>query len=73
MKLTPEEQEMLDGKHGKAARKSMEILTALGEIFDAECMVDVHGVQIVGSPTRTSAKQDWNSSTKWLKTERLKF
>ena len=48
MKLTPEEQDMLDGKHGKAAQKSMEILTTLGEIFDAECMVDVYGVQIAG-------------------------
>ena len=48
MKLTPEEQEMLDGKYGKAAKKSMEILTTLGDIFDAECMVDVVGVQIAG-------------------------
>jgi len=48
MKLTPEEQDMLDGKHGKAAQKSMEILTTLGEIFGAECMVDVYGVQIAG-------------------------
>ena len=48
MKLTSEEQDMLDGKYGKAAKKSMEILAALGEIFDAECMVDVVGVQIAG-------------------------
>jgi len=48
MKLTQEEQDMLDGKFGKAAKKSMEILTTLGEIFDAECMVEVHGVQIAG-------------------------
>ncbi|MDH5689324.1 MAG: aconitase X catalytic domain-containing protein, partial [Candidatus Bathyarchaeota archaeon] len=48
MKLAPEEQDMLNGKYGKAARKSMEILTALGEIFGAECMVDVSGVQIAG-------------------------
>ena len=48
MKLTSEEQEMLNGKHGKAAKKSMEILTTLGEIFDAEEMVDVVGVQIAG-------------------------
>jgi len=48
MKLTSEEQDMLDGKHGKAAQKSMEILTTLGEIFDAECMIDVYGVQIAG-------------------------
>jgi len=48
MKLTSEEQEMLDGKYGKAAKKSMEILVTLGEIFEAECMVDVYGVQIAG-------------------------
>ncbi len=48
MKLTPEEQDMLDGKHGKAVQKSMEILTALGEIFDAERMVEVSSVQIAG-------------------------
>ncbi len=48
MKLTQEEQDMLDGRYGKATKKSMEILTTLGEIFDAECMVDVHGVQIAG-------------------------
>jgi predicted aconitase len=48
MELTSEELDMLDGKYGKAAKKSMEILTTLGEIFDAECMVDVVGVQIAG-------------------------
>ncbi len=48
MKLEPEERDMLEGKHGKASRKSMEILTTLGEIFGAECMIDVYGVQIAG-------------------------
>jgi predicted aconitase len=48
MKLTSEEQDMLDGKYGKAAQKSMEILTTLGDIFEAESMVDVYGVQIAG-------------------------
>jgi len=48
MKLTSEEQDMLDGKHGKAAQKSMEILITLGDIFEAEYMVDVYGVQIAG-------------------------
>jgi predicted aconitase len=48
VKLTSEEQEMLEGKHGKAAQKSMEILTTLGEIFKAESMVKVYGVQIAG-------------------------
>jgi hypothetical protein len=45
---TSEEQDMLDGKYGKAAQKSMEILTTLGDIFEAECMVNVYGVQIAG-------------------------
>ncbi|MFX1418928.1 MAG: aconitase X [Promethearchaeota archaeon] len=48
MKLSSEEQDMLNGMYGKAASKSMEILTTLGEIFEAECMVDVYGVQIAG-------------------------
>ncbi|MFX1324524.1 MAG: aconitase X [Promethearchaeota archaeon] len=48
MELTAEEQEMLNGKHGKAAQKSMEILTTLGDIFGAESMIDVYGVQIAG-------------------------
>ncbi len=48
MKLTSEEQEMLEGKYGKAAKKSMEILTTLGEIFHSDYMVDVYGVQIAG-------------------------
>ncbi|MHA2180213.1 MAG: aconitase X [Promethearchaeota archaeon] len=48
MKLTSEEQDMLDGKYGKAAKKSMEILTTLGDIFDAENMINVVGIQIAG-------------------------
>ncbi|MFX0058970.1 MAG: aconitase X [Candidatus Hodarchaeota archaeon] len=48
MKLTSEEQDMLNGKYGRAAQKSMEILNILGEIFDAKRMVEVYGVQIAG-------------------------
>jgi predicted aconitase len=48
MKLSQEDQDMLQGKHGKAVQKSMEILTTLGEIFDAEDMSAIHGVQIAG-------------------------
>lgn len=48
MKLTSEEQDMLDGKFGKAAKKSMEILTTLGDIFDAENMINVVSIQIAG-------------------------
>ena len=48
MKLNQEEKDMLEGKFGKATQKSMEILTTLGEIFEAEDMIDVYGVQIAG-------------------------
>jgi len=48
LKLTNEEQDMLDGKYGNAAKKSMEILTTLGEIFETDSMVKVYGVQIAG-------------------------
>jgi hypothetical protein len=48
MELNQEEKDMLEGKFGKATQKSMEILTTLGEIFEAENMIDVYGVQIAG-------------------------
>lgn len=48
MKLASLEQEMLAGKHGMAAQKSMEILVALGEIYDAKRMIPVTSVQIAG-------------------------
>jgi predicted aconitase len=48
MNLTPIEQDMLTGQQGKAAQKAMEILTTLGEIFNAKRMVRVHSVQIAG-------------------------
>lgn len=48
MKLTAEEKEMLEGKQGKAMKKSMEILVALGEIYGAKRLIDVSSVQIAG-------------------------
>jgi phosphomecalonate degydratase large subunit len=48
MILTAEEQAILDGDLGRAARKSMEILVALGEIYEAERMLPVTSVQIAG-------------------------
>lgn len=48
MILTAQEKEMLSGKEGRAVQKSMEILTALGEIFGAEKLVPVNSVQIAG-------------------------
>jgi predicted aconitase len=48
MHLTHDEQAMLAGAHGKATRKAMEILVALGTIYGAERMTPVTSVQIAG-------------------------
>ena len=48
MELTPEEQEMAVGKHGKATQKAMEILITLGEIYGAKRLIDISSVQIAG-------------------------
>ena len=48
MELTPDEQNMLSGSQGRATRKAMEILSALGTIYAAERMVPVSSVQISG-------------------------
>ncbi len=48
MKLTKQEQRMLDGEEGYAVRKSMEILVALGDIFGAESLIKVGSVQVAG-------------------------
>lgn len=48
MQLTQLQQDMLDGKQGRATRKAMEILTALGSIYGADHMLPVTSVQISG-------------------------
>lgn len=48
MHLTKEEERMLNGEEGYAARKSMEILTALGDIYGADCLIKVGSVQVAG-------------------------
>ncbi|MEN6592134.1 MAG: aconitase X, partial [Methanobacterium sp.] len=53
MQLTPEEQDMYDGKYGIAVEKSMEILVALGDIYGAEKMVDITSAQIAGVSYKT--------------------
>lgn len=53
MHLTPDEQAMYDGKKGVAVEKSMEILVALGDIYEAERMVDITSAQIAGVSYKT--------------------
>lgn len=39
---------MLDGGHGRAAMKAMQIVTTLGEIFGAERLVEIESAQVAG-------------------------
>ena len=48
MYLTREEERMLGGEYGYAARKAMEILVALGKIYEAERMVEIKSAQVSG-------------------------
>jgi predicted aconitase len=48
MRLTPEEKAMLAGSKGQAAKKAMEIIVALGKIYEAEELVPVTSAQVAG-------------------------
>jgi predicted aconitase len=48
MRLTAEERSMLEGDHGPGVRKAMEIVLALGRIYDAQQLVPVSSVQVAG-------------------------
>ena len=48
MYLTKKENGMLNGENGYSVKKSMEILVALGEIYNAEKLIDVGSVQVSG-------------------------
>lgn len=48
MKLTSEEQRMLDGGHGPAVQKAMEILVGLATVYGAERMIPITSAQIAG-------------------------
>jgi len=48
MRLTDEERSMLQGDRGKGVRKAMEIVVALGTIYDANDLVPVSHVQVSG-------------------------
>ena len=48
MRLTAEEEAMLAGAQGQAVRKAMEIVVALGKIYEAEELAPVASVQVAG-------------------------
>ena len=53
MQLTPEEQAMLAGKEGKAKRKAMELLVALGAIYGADRLVPITSAHLSGVSYKT--------------------
>ncbi len=59
MRLTREENKMLDGKYGYPVQKAMEILVGVGESFDAKRMLPITSVHLSGcsliSATRAGA------------------
>jgi len=54
MRLTEEEREILEGKRGDALRKALESIVRFGDVFGADCLVDLdhggHFVTSFGSP-----------------------
>ena len=48
MYLSPEEQALLSGSAGPAAKKAMQILTTLGRIYHAERTIPIRSVQVAG-------------------------
>ena len=63
MKLTREEQEILDGKKNDTAQKAMELLVAVGECYLAERMVPVTSVHMSSVNPVTAGK----GGTKFIK------
>lgn len=52
MYLTSEEEKMLSGEYGEAVRLAMEVLVKIGDIYEAECMVEIASAHSVMTPYR---------------------
>jgi predicted aconitase len=57
MRLTKEEKEMLDGKHGDAIQKPTELSVAVGECYDAEKTVPVASAHLSCANPVTAGKE----------------
>ena len=47
MKLTQDQQDLLDGKFGEGAKLAMKVQVAIGESFGAERMVPITRAQVI--------------------------
>ncbi|MDR3102454.1 MAG: aconitase X catalytic domain-containing protein [Methanocalculaceae archaeon] len=64
MELDTYDQALLDGEYGESRQKMMEILLALGRIYDAERFIPVKSVQVSGASFKTigEAGLEWLAS-----------
>jgi len=62
MYLDKEDEKILAGEYGETRRNMMEILVALGKIFDAEKLVEIRSAQVSGASYKTIGK--WG--LKWI-------
>ncbi|MDR1721484.1 MAG: aconitase X catalytic domain-containing protein, partial [Methanobrevibacter sp.] len=53
MYLTKEEEKIINGEYGETLQKSMKILVALGDIYEAEKLVDISSAQVSGVSYKT--------------------
>ncbi|MFW6115477.1 MAG: aconitase X [Chloroflexota bacterium] len=65
MDLTAEERAMLAGDFGPGVGKAMEIIVALGRIYDASCLVSVSSVQVAGVSYRNLGEAGLEFLTNW--------
>ena len=63
MELDREEQAILAGEFGETRRMMMEILVALGKVFDAERMIPIRSAQVSGASYKTIGEY----GLEWLK------
>ncbi len=66
MYLTPEEEKIFNGERGATCQKAIEILAALGDIYDADRLIPIKSAQIAGVSYRTigDAGFEWISDLK---------
>ena len=53
MYLTPDEEAMLDGEFGEGVQKAVELLIALGKVYDADGLVDITSAHLSGASYKT--------------------
>ncbi len=66
MYLTPEEEKLFNGEHGPTYQKAIEILAALGDIYEADRLIPIKSAQIAGVSYKTigDAGLEWISDLK---------